>query len=60
MVGFGGSILHINPRFKDGQIVRNSEDGNGWGAEERNGDFVFEHNEAFELVIKVDEDAYRV
>ena len=51
--------LHINPRFKQNQIVRNTDKG-GWGAEEKNGSFPFKHNQPFEMIVTVHPDEYKV
>ena len=51
--------MHINPRFKQNQIVRNTDKG-GWGTEERDGIFPFKQNQPFEMVITVHADEYKV
>jgi len=51
--------LHINPRFNEGCIVRNSELGS-WGAEERSGGLPMTRGAAFEVIILVENDKYKV
>lgn len=51
--------LHINPRFKQNQIVRNSDRG-GWGTEEKDGVFPFKNNQPFEMIITVHNDDFKV
>jgi len=60
LLGRGGHVLHINPRFHDNVIVRNSENYGAWGAEERSGPFLFGRGQPFELIISVEQDRYRV
>lgn len=55
----GQIAFHINPRFGQGCIVRNSQL-NGWGAEEKSGSFPFQKGRAFEIVILVEDDKYKV
>jgi len=55
-----GTALHINPRFDQNAIVRNSEQHGGWANEERNGYMQFHRGANFEMVIHVDHDKYRV
>lgn len=51
-VGANGDILfHLNPRFGEKAIVRNTETNNAWGNEEREGPFPFQKGTAFDLVI---------
>lgn len=60
LLGRSGHVLHINPRFNDNSIVRNSENYGAWGAEERAGPFPFHRGQPFELIISVEQDRYRV
>ena len=55
----GQIALHINPRFDQNCIVRNTDRG-GWGAEERSGGFPFRHNTPFEMVIIAESDHFKV
>lgn len=57
--GGGNTVLHVNPRFNQNCIVRNSKIG-AWGPEERHGSFPFSHNGTFEIIILVEEDKYRI
>jgi len=47
----GDIALHLNPRWKDKQVVRNSLIAGAWGAEERQGGFPFEKNHIFDIEI---------
>lgn len=53
------SYIHINPRFDQGCVVRNSDHG-GWGQEERDGDLPFARGQHFEVIILVEPTRYRV
>ncbi|KAJ7988739.1 hypothetical protein DPEC_G00312350 [Dallia pectoralis] len=53
-------VFHLNPRFYEQQIVRNSHLDMGWGPEERDGVFPFVQGQRFELKILVEEDSYKV
>jgi hypothetical protein len=55
----GGHALHINPRFDQNCVVRNSCIG-GWGQEERHGNMVFQKGQPFNLIISCEPDRYRV
>jgi hypothetical protein len=55
----GQIALHVNPRFNDNCIVRNTERG-GWGQEERQGPMIFQRGAPFELIISCEHDRYRV
>ncbi|XP_078484148.1 galectin-8-like [Ciona intestinalis] len=55
-------VLHINPRFKENQIVRNSLLDNQWGNEDRSleMDFPFTPNAPFMVMVKVDKKGFTV
>lgn len=53
-------VFHLNPRFSEQTIVRNSNLGGCWGPEEREGPFPFVHGRRFELKILVEEDMFKV
>lgn len=53
-------VFHLNPRFHEQTIVRNSCLGGRWGPEERDGIFPFAPGRRFELKILVEEDMYKV
>jgi len=57
--GGGNFVLHVNPRFNENCVVRNSRFGT-WGNEERHGDLPFQHNGQFKIIILVEEDKYRI
>lgn len=59
LIGNGNTILHINPRFNENCVVRNSKFG-GWGQEERGGGLPFHRGSTFEIIILVEEDKFRV
>ncbi|CAH1791185.1 unnamed protein product [Owenia fusiformis] len=57
--------FHLNPRFAAGffesdRIVRNTKIGNGWGPEEDSGAFPLKKDSAFDIVILVQDDCFRV
>lgn len=59
------TAFHVNPRFAAGffendRVVRNTKIGNGWGPEEDSGSFPFKKDAAFDMVILVQDDCYRV
>lgn len=60
LLGHGGHALHINPRFNENAVVRNSEHHGAWGQEERQGPFPFQKGQHFELIILVENDKYKV
>uniref|UniRef100_F7BJL5 Galectin n=1 Tax=Ciona intestinalis TaxID=7719 RepID=F7BJL5_CIOIN len=53
-------VFHVNPRFDEKQIVRNSLLDNQWGNEDRtlNMDFPFTPNTPFMVVVKVDKKGF--
>jgi hypothetical protein len=55
-----GTALHINPRFDQNAIVRNSEQYGAWANEERSGYLSFHRGSNFQLVIRADHDKYHV
>ncbi|XP_064622314.1 galectin-4-like [Lineus longissimus] len=55
----GDIVLHINPRFNDGAIVRNTCQGN-WGGEERSGGMPLQQGGQFECIILVQEGHYKI
>lgn len=52
--------LHLNPRFAESAVVRNSRKGGSWGDEERDGGFPLCVGNAVELSVEALEDAYRI
>ncbi|XP_026571217.1 galectin-4-like [Pseudonaja textilis] len=57
----GNIALHVNPRFKEGALVRNSFINGAWGSEERNVAFLpFCPGQAFQLEITYLENCYQV
>lgn len=52
--------LHVNPRFGESAVVRNSRKGGKWGDEEREGPFPLIAGSAFELSVEVLEGGYRI
>ncbi len=55
----GHTAFHLNPRFYQQAVVRNTERG-GWGREERHGPFPFRHSQPFEVSVHVESDRYVV
>ena len=55
-----GIAMHINPRWKDNVVIRNTLYNGAWGSEERSGSFPFKKKLAFEMVINVDQKKYVV
>ncbi|XP_069765022.1 galectin-9-like isoform X2 [Narcine bancroftii] len=60
--GYSDNIaLHINPRFDENAVVRNSKINQGWGQEERNLPFLpFVPGQTFEMQILVQPNCYKV
>jgi len=52
--------FHFNPRFDQRESVRNSCQGGGWGAEEKDGGFPLEAGEEFEIQIICFPEYYQV
>jgi len=44
-------LFHLNPRFSESQVIRNSQQNGAWGNEEREGKFPFKKNVSFDLAI---------
>lgn len=55
----GDIALHINPRFDQGAIVRNTSHGS-WGAEERDGGMPLQQGGQFECILLVQEGHYKI
>ncbi|CAG2059763.1 unnamed protein product, partial [Timema podura] len=53
-------ILHFNPRFHEGVIVRNSKFNGTWGPEERGGGLSIRPGQEFRINIVAEHDGYRV
>ncbi|XP_077467853.1 galectin-4-like isoform X2 [Stigmatopora argus] len=56
------TALHVNPRFKDDVVVRNSMIGGRWGQEEREmlGDNPFKEGEYFDMSVRCSGDRFKV
>lgn len=54
-----GIAFHINPRFSQNSLVRNSDLG-GWGPEERGGSLPISRGQRFECIVLVEHDRYLV
>ncbi|KAG0440385.1 hypothetical protein HPB47_016307 [Ixodes persulcatus] len=52
--------LHVNPRFAESAIVRNSLKGGSWGEEERDGEMPLAIGQPFRLSVAVLEDCFRL
>ncbi|XP_019761431.1 tectonin beta-propeller repeat-containing protein isoform X1 [Dendroctonus ponderosae] len=52
--------LHINPRFFDNAVIRNSMSEGKWDAEEREGGMPFLKGQEFRLLIQSTEDAFQI
>ncbi|XP_044750245.1 tectonin beta-propeller repeat-containing protein [Coccinella septempunctata] len=55
---FENIVLHINPRFSDNCVVRNTMIDGKWGKEEKEGAMPFVKGQEFTLKIETSEDAY--
>ncbi|RWS21400.1 galectin-8-like protein, partial [Leptotrombidium deliense] len=54
-------VFHLNPRFKEQSVVRNTRINGEWGTEEREQNLIpIKPNERFEIAILVTSKAYRV
>ena len=60
MEGGNNVLLHFNPRFSQGCVVRNSKFFNSWANEERDGALPFQRGHRFDLEIAVEADRYVV
>lgn len=60
LMGHGGHILHINPRFSENAVIRNTETYGAWGGEERHGPFPFTRGGHFELMINIEHHKYHI
>ncbi len=57
----GGDVaFHFNPRFDQREAVRNSCQGGGWGAEEKQGGFPLQPGQEFEIQIICFPEHYQV
>ncbi|KAK8761584.1 hypothetical protein V5799_027151 [Amblyomma americanum] len=52
--------LHLNPRFGESALVRNTRRGGSWGEEEREGPFPLVPGSAFELTVHALEGGFRI
>lgn len=55
---FENIVLHINPRFSEGCVVRNTMIDGKWGKEEKDGPMLFTKGQEFTIKIETTEDAY--
>jgi len=53
-------VFHLNPRFGEKEIVRNSCTGGQWEKEEREGEFTLKKGRTFDIIISNKGDAYQV
>ncbi|KAJ6663830.1 hypothetical protein lerEdw1_009909 [Lerista edwardsae] len=57
----GNVALHVNPRLKEGELVRNTQVNGSWGSEERHGSAMpFSRGQAFQMEITSQKAAYQV
>jgi hypothetical protein len=56
----GEVAFHCNPRFSEKHVVRNSQIGGAWGAEESEGKFPFEKDTGFDIIVVNEPYAYQV
>ena len=57
----GGDVaFHFNPRFDQREAIRNSCQGGGWGAEEKQGGFPLQPGQEFEIQIICFPEHYQV
>ncbi|XP_019351073.2 galectin-9 isoform X2 [Alligator mississippiensis] len=57
----GNTALHINPRLREGALVRNTQTSGSWGSEERHvSTMPFAAGQAFQMEIKSTATCYRV
>jgi hypothetical protein len=55
------AIFHFNPRFKDKKVIRNTCRGGTWDdVEEKDGEFPFSKDKAFDVAIDCEPEQYRV
>ncbi|CAF0731573.1 unnamed protein product [Adineta steineri] len=58
---YGGDVaFHLNPRFDQREAIRNSCQGGGWGAEEKQGGFPLSPGQEFEIQIICFPEHYQV
>lgn len=52
--------LHMNPRFNESAVVRNSRQEGKWAKEEREGEFPFKKERVWDIVIACEDGAFQV
>ncbi|KAL1140547.1 hypothetical protein AAG570_000477, partial [Ranatra chinensis] len=52
--------LHLNPRFKQGVVVRNSKENSVWGTEEREGRITLTPGDTYEIIINCQQDSFKI